>query len=118
MNNTRSNVSRFFTGVRLFLPLLPNFLWIAICKVTESIIHHWRVSQRVVNRIAKEYMRDAMETDKHIHEVSGGGETIGEYDAAMYWVCYSIASFFYLLSWLTVSWLTVEALKLLTSWII
>jgi hypothetical protein len=115
MVNTRSRVSWFFTGVRLFLPLLPKFIWIALCKATESFIRHWRVSQRVVNRIAKEYMCDAVEADKHMHEVIGGGETISEYDAALYWVCYSIASFFYLLVWLAMSWATVEAFRLLVS---
>src|SRR5262245_61946978 len=107
MHQLPSRISRFFTGVRLFLPLLPNFVWVALGEMVKSKVEYWRNSQSTVDGIADQYMRDAMNEE---------GMT-SEYDVSLYRVCYSIASFLYLLSWLTMSWLTVEGLRLLTSWV-
>jgi hypothetical protein len=95
----------FFTGLRLFLPLVPRFVWIAIREMYISIVNYWENSQLVVNKISDSYMIQA--TDKP-------GRTT-DYAHYVYWVCYSIASFLYLLGWLAMSWLTVEALRLLMS---
>jgi hypothetical protein len=115
MERLRSWVSRFFTGVRLILPRVPGFVWIALKATFESTVDYWKNSQSIVDNIADEYMRDVMEADEKMHAIMQGGETIGEYDKSLYLVCYSIASFLYLLGWLAMSWLTVEAFLLLTS---
>jgi hypothetical protein len=115
MERLRSWASWLFTGVRLILPLVPVFIWIAIQRLFKSTIDFWKNSQSIVDNIADKYMHDVMEADEQMHAVMQGGETIGEYDNSLYWVCYSIASFLYLLGWLAMSWLTVETLLLLTS---
>ena len=115
MERLRSWVSRFFTGVRLILPRVPAFVRIAIQQMYKSTVDYWKNSQSIVDNIADEYMRDVMEADEKMHAIMQGGETIGEYDKSLYLVCYSIASFLYLLGWLAISWLTVEAFLLLTS---
>lgn len=117
MEAIRSHASHFFTGVRLCLPVLPNFVLIALRSMIESTVEYWRNSQSIVDNIADKYMREVMKADEHMHAAMQGGETIGEYDSSLYWVCYSIASFLYLVGWLTMAWLTVEAFLLLTSWI-
>ena len=38
-----------------------------------------------------------------------------DYDPAPFWLCYAIASFLYLLGWVAMSWLTVEAFLLVAS---
>lgn len=117
MERLRTWASRFFTGVRLVLPLVPAFVWIALQQTFESTVDYWKNSQSIVDKIADKYMRDVMERDEQMYTVMQGGETIGEYDSSLYRICYSIASFLYLLGWLAMSWLTVEAFRLLTSWI-
>jgi len=97
------------------LPRVPAFVWIALQRIYKSTVDYWKNSQSIVDNIADEYMRDAMKEDEQMHAVMQGGETIGEYDNSLYWVCYSIASFLYLLGWLAMSWLTVEAFLRLTS---
>ena len=116
MEQIRSRASWFFNGVRLCLPVLPEFVLTAFRTLIESTVEYWKNSQSIVDGIADKYMHEVMEADENMHEVMQGGETIGEYDNALYWVCYSIASFLYLVGWLTMSWLTVEAFRLLTSW--
>jgi len=103
MEQIRSKVSWFFSGVRLFLPLVPAFVWIALRQMITSTVNYWKNSQAVVDGIAEEYMSNA-----HL-------EVTSDYDPYPYWVCYSIASFLYLLGWLAMSWLTVKAFRLLTS---
>ena len=115
MERLRSWASRFFTGVRLVLPCAPAFVWIALQRIYKSTVDYWKNSQSIVDNIADEYMRNVMEADEQMHAVMQGGETMGEYDSSLYWVCYSIASFLYLLGWLAMSWLTVEAFLMLTS---
>jgi hypothetical protein len=105
MKNLLSKVRRFFTGLRLFLPLLPRFVLIAFGEITTSTINYWKSSQSVVNKISDNYMIQAT-------DMPGRTTDYAEY---VYWVCYSIASFLYLLGWLAMSWLTVEALRLLMS---
>ena len=92
-----------FTGLRLFLPLVPKFVWIAVQKMVKSTIDYWKISQSIVEDIADKYKKET--TNNKIPS---------EYDVSIYWVCYSIASFLYLLSWLAMAWLTVEAFRLLT----
>ena len=115
MERLHSWVSRFFTGVRLILPRVPAFVWIALQRMYKSTVDYWKNSQSIVDNIADEYMHNVMEADEQLHAVMQGGETIGEYDKSLYLVCYSIASFLYLLGWLAISWLTVEAVLLLIS---
>jgi hypothetical protein len=103
MVRLRSWASRFFMGVRLFLPLVPTFTWIAFCQMFESTKDYWQNSQKIVDGIAEEYMSNAPP------------ELTSDYDPGPYWICYAIASFLYLLGWLAMSWLTVEALRLLIS---
>ena len=103
MEQIRSKASWFFSGVRLFLPLVPAFVWIAIRRMSESTINYWKNSQSVVDAITEEYMSNAPP------------EVTSDYDPAPYWICYSIASFLYLLGWLAMSWLTVEAFHYLIS---
>jgi len=96
-----SGVRRFFTGVRLILPLIPRFGWFALQRVTESTIDYWKASQLTVNDIADYF------TDKATKTI------VSEYDSAIYWVCYAIASFLYLLGWLVQAWLTVKIFQML-----
>lgn len=103
MEQIRSRASWFFTGVRLFLPLVPAFVWIALRQMFESTRDYWQNSQVIVDRMADEYISKAPL------------ELTSDYDPYPFWVCYSIASFLYLLGWLAMSWLTVEAFLLLTS---
>jgi hypothetical protein len=103
MERLRSWASWFFTGVRVFLPLVPVFIWDALRKMIESTKDYWMNSQTVVDKLADEYM------SKLPHELTS------DYDPYPFWICYSIASFLYLLGWLAMSWLTVEAFLLLTS---
>jgi hypothetical protein len=104
MQTILSNVRWFFTGLRLFLPLVPRFVWIAIRRTAESISDYWKLSQSVVDRISDAYMAEA--TDKGLTT---------EYDSYVYWVCVSMAAFLFLVGWLVQSWLIVQALRLLIS---
>ena len=103
MERIRSGASWFFTGVRGFLPLLPFFIWRAVQEIYGSTVAYWKNSQAIVDRLADEYM------DKVPPQLTT------DYDPFPFWVCYCIASFLYLLGWLVMSWLTVEAFLLLTS---
>ena len=104
MKKIHSWTKWLFTGLRLFLPLIPRFVWIAVQEMAKSTRDYWKGSQSIVEEIADEYKKKA--TDEKIPS---------EYDVHIYWVCYSIASFLYLLGWLAMAWLTVESFRLLTS---
>ena len=93
----------FFTGLRLFLPLLPAYLWHAIRKMYHSTVEYWTNSQSVVDDMADEYMRLATQKE------------VTEYDTYIYYVCYSIASFLYLLGWLATAWLSLLVFLLIVS---
>ena len=103
MERIHSRAKWFFTGVRLFLPLVPAFIWEALRQMIKSTRDYWKGSQSVVDSLAEKYMSRLPL------------EMTSDYDPAPYWVCYSIASFLYLVGWLAMSWLTVEAFLLLTS---
>jgi hypothetical protein len=103
MERLRLGSSWFFTGVRVFIPLVPAFVWIALKQIYDSTVKYWKNSQSIVDSMANEYL------DKLPEEVTS------DYDPYPFWVCYSIASFLYLLGWLAMSWLTVEAFLMLTS---
>jgi hypothetical protein len=105
MQNFLSRIRWFFTGLRLFLPFVPRFIWIAIHKMKDSTVNYWKNSQLVVNEMTDSYTDDAMQ------------KLATEYDTFVFWACYILASFLYLLGWLAMSWLTVEAFRLLASWI-
>ena len=98
-----SNLRRFFFGVRLFLPLVPKFLWLAFQKVSKSTIEYWKNSQSVVNELADSYLDQAMQ------------KMTTEYSVGVFWTCYGIASLLYLLGWLAMAWLTVQAFQLVVS---
>jgi hypothetical protein len=91
----------FFTGLRLFLPLIPGFVWSASRSVTDSTVKYWKDSQSVVDGMADEFMSKAPQ------------EVTTDYDPYGYYVCYSIAAFLYLVGWLVIAWLTFEAFRLL-----
>ena len=99
MDQLRKKLSRFFTGVRVFVPLLPAFLWTALCQVYSSTKEYWQTSQTIVDGITTEYMSNLPL------------EVTSDYDPGPYWICYAIASFLYLVGWIAMSWLTVEALR-------
>ena len=103
METLRSWVSRFFTGVRLFVPFIPAFVWLALQHMFKSTVDYWKNSQSIVDDITNDYVSRVPL------------ELTSDYDPYPFWVCYSIASFLYLLGWLVMSWLTVEAFLLLTS---
>ena len=103
MKRLQSWARWLFTGLRLFLPLIPSLLWIALQEMTNSTVKYWKDSQLVVDGIANDYMDKAPQ------------EVMTEYDPYGYWICYSIASFLYLLGWLAMAWLTVEAFRMLIS---
>jgi beta-lactamase regulating signal transducer with metallopeptidase domain len=94
----------FFMGLRLFLPFVPRFVWMAFLKMKDSTVTYWKNSQSVVNQMTDSYTDEAMQT------------LTTEYDTFVFWACYSLASTLYLLGWLAMAWLTVEAFRLLTSW--
>jgi hypothetical protein len=103
MERLRSWAKWFFTGLRFFLPLVPAFVWIALRKMFDSTVDYWKNSQSIVDDITNDYVsRFPL-------------ELTSDYDPYPFWVCYSIASFLYLLGWLGMSWLTVEAFLMLTS---
>jgi len=104
MEKIRLRARRFFTGLRRLLPHIPGFVWIAITHTTKSTRTYWKRSQRLVERIADEYMREAMAEEKTT-----------EYNFSLYQTCYAIAAFMYLLGWLMQAWLTVEAFRLVAS---
>ena len=99
MQKTLSNVRWFFTGIRMFLPLVPRFLWIAAEKVYESTVDYWKDSQAIVDDISYNYIRDAT------------GEITSEYDKYVIWTCYGLAAFLYLLGWLGMAWFTMWLLQ-------
>ena len=103
MERVRSGASWFFYGVRVFIPLLPAFVWIALKRMYNSTVEYWKNSQSIVDEMAIDYM------GKFPPELTS------DYDPYPFWICYSIASFLYLLGWLAMAWLTVEAFLLLTS---
>jgi len=93
----------FFTGLRLFLPLVPPFLWLAIQEMYNSTVDYWKKSQSVVEGMADKYM--CLATQKEVTE----------YDTYIYYVCYSIASFLYLLGWLATAWLSIQVFLIIVS---
>jgi hypothetical protein len=101
MKTILSNLRWFFTGVRLFLPLVPQFVWFALQKMSKSTIEYWKNSQSIVDELADCYKDEAMQ------------KMTTEYSVYVFWTCYSLASFVYLLGWLAMSWLTIEAFQLL-----
>jgi hypothetical protein len=105
MQKILSEVRRFFIRLRLVLPLLPQFVLIAFRRVAQSTVDYWKESQSVVEEVTDNYTNKAMQ------------RLTTEHDVFVYWTCYSLSSFLYLLGWLVQAWLTVEAFRLLTSWI-
>ena len=103
MQKILSGVRRFFTGVRLILPIVPRCVWFAIRRVIQSTIDYWKASQLTVNDIADFFTDEAMQ------------KLPSEYDTQVYWLCYSLASFLYLVGWLAQALLTVAAFRLLVS---
>ena len=103
MQQIRSKASWFFSGVRLFLPLVPAFVMMALRHMRDSTVNYWKDSQSIVDGMAEEYMSKAPT------------QLTSDYDPYPYWACYSIASFLYLLGWLAMAWITVEAFRLLIS---
>jgi hypothetical protein len=104
MEKIRVRARRFFTGLGRLVPLIPAFVWIALSISLKSVRAYWKRSQKVVEQIADDYMREEM------HE-----EKTTEYNFSLYQICYAIAAFLYLLIWLAMSWLTVEAFRQLAS---
>jgi hypothetical protein len=98
-----SKLRQFFSGVRLFLPLVPQFVWLAVQEVGKSTIDYWKNSQQVVNKLSDSYLDQAMQ------------KMMTEYSVGVFWTCYGIASVLYLLGWLAMAWLTVEAFQLAAS---
>jgi hypothetical protein len=115
MEQLHSKAKSFFTGIRLILPCVPAFVWVALQQTYKSTVDYWKNSQSIVDNIADDYMHDVMARDDQMHEIMPGRETIAQYDESLYWICYAIASFLYLVGWLVMSWLTVEAFNYLTS---
>src|SRR5689334_15678971 len=99
MKNILSALRQFFFGVRLFLPLVPRFTWLALHDVGEATINYWKNSQEVVSRLSDTYLDHAMK------------KMTSEYSVGVYRACYGIASLLYLLIWLAMAWLTVEAFQ-------
>jgi hypothetical protein len=103
MERIRSGTRWFFTGLAGFLPLLPQVFWSALRSVQRSIVAFWKDSQSVVEKLADEFQEKAMKSMPN------------EYDVPVYWACYSVVSFIYLVIWLAQAWLTVEVLRLVLS---
>ena len=103
MKGILSTLRQFFFGVRIFLPLVPRFTWLAIREVSQATIDYWKNSQEVVNRLSDSYLDHAMQ------------KMTSEYSVGVYRACYGIASLLYLLIWLAMAWLTVEAFQWLVS---
>ena len=72
--------------------------------MVQSIVDYWKESQSAVHEITNHY------TDEAIHH----GITT-EYDSYIFWICFSIASFLYLVGWYVNAWLLVEGLRWLVS---
>lgn len=106
MEGLLKKIQWFFTGLRLILPHLPMFVWIAFSRMIQSVIAYWRDTQTIVQGIADEH------TDKSIE-----GQLTTEYDSLVFWVCLSIASFLFLVAWLIQAWIMVEGLRLLVTWL-
>ena len=105
MKNILTALRQFFFGVRIFLPLIPQFIWWALHDVGEATINYWKNSQEVVNKLSDTYLDHAMQ------------KMTSEYSVGVYRTCYGIASLLYLLIWLAMAWLTVEAFQWLMSMI-
>lgn len=103
MKKVLSNLRWLFTGIRLFLPFVPMFIWLAFQKMGKSTIDYWKNSQSVVDELADLYKDEAMQ------------KMTTEYSVGVFWTCYGIASLLYLLGWLAMAWLTVEAFQFLVS---
>jgi len=103
MQKILAHLRWFFTGLRLFLPLAPRFVWIAFLKLKDSTVDYWKNSQSIVDEMANEYMSKAPL------------KLTSDYDPYPYWACYSIATLLYLLGWLAMAWLTVEVFLMLIS---
>ncbi len=104
MKPVLSSLRQLFSGVRLFIPLVPQFLWLAFREVGKSTIDYWKNSQLVVNKLSDSYLDQAMQKIKTT-----------EYSVGVFRTCYGIASLLYLLIWLAMAWLTVEAFQLVVS---
>ncbi|SRR5258706_4030994 len=103
MKEILSRLRWFFSGVGAFLPLVPRFVWLAFQKIGQSTIDYWKNSQLIVNELADCYKDEAMQ------------KMTTEYSVHVFWTCYSLASFLYLLGWLLMAWLSVEAFQVLVS---
>jgi hypothetical protein len=103
MKSILSKLRQFFSGVRLFLPLVPQFVWLALQEVGKSTIDYWKHSQSVVNELSDLYLDRAMQ------------KMTTEYSVGVFWTCYSIASLLYLLIWLVMAWLSVESFRFVAS---
>ena len=101
MEQIASRAKWFFSGVRLIVPLVPSFVRIAFSQLYKSTVDYWEGSQRVVDEITEEYV-----THTPL-------ELTSDYDPYPYWLCYSVAALLYLVGWLAMSWLSVEAYRLL-----
>ena len=100
-----SKLRWIFTGIGLFLPFIPRFIGSAFGKVAVATFEYWRNSQRIVETLSDDWMAETVKEKK----------AIGEYDTYIYWACYLLASFLYLVGWLFQAWLTMEAFHLLVS---
>jgi hypothetical protein len=102
MQEVLSKIRWFFTGLRLAVRRTPRFLWLAFSVMVSSMVDYWKDSQEVVHRIAYDY----------VDEVTSN-EVTTDYDSYVFWVCFSVASFFYLVAWYINAWLTVQAIRIL-----
>lgn len=103
MKNILKNLRWLFTGIKDFLPFLPIFFWSALKKISSSTVDYWKGSQQIVEELSDSYNAQAMQ------------KMTSEYSRHVFWACYVLASFLYLLGWIAMSWLTVEAVRLLIS---
>lgn len=103
MKSILSKLRQFFSGVRQFLPLVPQFVWLAIQEVGKSTIDYWKNSQQVVDKLSDSYLDQAMQ------------QMTTEYSVGVFRACYGMASLLYLLIWIAMAWLTMEAFQWLVT---
>lgn len=94
-----------FTGIGLYLPFIPRFVGKAFGKMAEATYKYWKGSQDLVGEISDDFMKEATNEEPRLHE----------YDTYVYWACYCLASFLYLVGWLFQAWLTVDMFRQLMS---
>lgn len=103
MQKILEKVRWFFIGIRHIFLLMPNFVWIALKSLSNSIVIYWKNSQLDVDKISDQYTEKAM------------NKLTNDYDSFVYWVCYAVASFLYLVEWLIQAWIIIEGFRLLMS---